>query len=115
MIVASVASLLSALAAIKIYSRGPWNLKETFAYKLSLNKFYVDEIYDRFILKPFRRLGLTLSQVVDESGINGALHALFGSYRVGGQLLSALHTGSVQTYALFMLFGFLLLWGFLSL
>lgn len=112
---ATAASLISAFVAICIYSAGPRSGKEGMAWKLSFNKFYVDEIYENYILMPIREAGRKLSKFLDEYLINGGLHTLFGSYRVGGQLLSIFHTGAVQTYALFMLLGFLVIWGIISI
>ncbi|MEZ4813642.1 MAG: NADH-quinone oxidoreductase subunit L [Bdellovibrionota bacterium] len=115
MSIATVGSLAAAFFAIKKYSAGPVATNENTAWKLSFNKFYVDEVYSRFIVQPFRRLGVALSTCVDEKGINGGLHGSFGLYRISGQLLSVFQTGSVQSYALFMVFGLLLIWGLLQL
>jgi NADH-quinone oxidoreductase subunit L len=109
--IATIASLASAFFAYVKYKKGPVTSSENFAWKLSFNKFYVDEIYDSFILKPFRKIGTCLSLWVDEYGVNGTLHGSFASYRITGQLASIFHTGSVQSYALLMLLGLLVVWG----
>lgn len=115
MSLATVGSLLAAWFAVKKYSLGPAAANENLAWKLSFNKFYVDEIYERYIIRPFRRVGLVLSDWADEKGINGSIHGSFGVFRIVGQLASVFQTGAVQSYALFMVLGLLLIWGLLQL
>ncbi len=113
--IATLASLASAIFAYLKYKKGPAASSENFAWKVSFNKFYVDEIYEAFILKPLRKIGTCLSLWVDEYGINGALHGSFASYRITGQLASIFHTGSIQSYALLMLLGLLVVWGVVNI
>ncbi len=115
MTLATVGSLAAAAFAVKKYSKGPAPTNENLAWKLSFNKFYVDEIYGRFIIQPFKKVGLILSNLLDEKGVNGGLHGGFALYRIAGQLAAVFQTGAVQTYALFMVFGLLLIWGLLQL
>lgn len=115
MSLATVGSLLAAAIAVKKYSQGPAPTNETFAWKLSFNKFYIDEIYAKFFIEPFKKTGVVLSRWLDEGAVNTSLHASFGVYRIVGQLASVLQTGALQTYAFLMVVGLLLLWGLLRL
>jgi len=108
--IAAVGSILVAIYAFKKYSTGPDTSPETVAWKVSFNKFYVDELYCKFIIQPFRKVGCKISVWVDEWILDGFLHGLFGGYRVTGQVASIFHTGSVQSYAVLMLLGLLAIW-----
>lgn len=67
--------------------------------KLSQNKFYVDEIYEKAFLKPLSCAAAVSWKAVDTYLINGFLHFLRDGMKFSGQLLSFAHTGNVQTYA----------------
>ena len=71
--VALVLGLAGIAAAYKLYANGvPASVKRFTAggvgavlYKLSYNKFYVDEIYDAVLVRPFRWVAGALFEVVD--------------------------------------------------
>jgi NADH-quinone oxidoreductase subunit L len=84
--------------------------------RLSFNKFYVDELYERLILKPFQATCLVLYYFIDRAlidwlAVSGT--ALF--VRAGGVLLRKLQSGRVPSYAVVFMAGVvglltLLLW-----
>lgn len=113
MLLASIGSLAAAFLAYVFYKDGPRESRngESAPFKLSFHKFYVDEIYQTFIINPFKRLGTRSSVIVDEKGIDGGLHGLVGAFRISGQLSGILHTGAIQSYALLMVVGLLIMWG----
>ena len=78
-------------------------------YEASLNKFYVDEIYDRLFVQPFRRLADWFWQVVDKSVIDGAVNGVAGGFRALSGVFRRLQTGYVRNYALWMLVGVVVL------
>lgn len=78
---------------------------------LLANKFYVDEIYDIIIIKPFKGLSMLLARVIDPRIIDGAVLLPGRVCRAGSTLLSMIQMGEAQFYLLVMLLGALgILW-----
>lgn len=75
-------------------------------YKLSFNKWYVDQIYDFLFVRPIKKLGLFLwkfcdVKIVDGLGPNGFAYI---SVKIGG-LFKKFQTGYVYNYSFIMLVG----------
>ena len=82
-------------------------------YRLLLNKYYVDEIYDAAIVQPIRIASEDgLWKVVDVRVIDGAVNGVGGTVAGSGALLRQLHTGSVRTYAASLFVGVVLIMGY---
>jgi NADH-quinone oxidoreductase subunit L len=82
-------------------------------YDLVYNKYYVDEIYDATVVEPIKNGSEFLWHGVDENIIDGAVN---GSATTVGWLsshLRKLETGFVQSYALAILIGAVLVTGYL--
>ncbi len=82
-------------------------------YDLVYNKYYVDEIYDATVVEPIKNGSEFLWHDVDENIIDGAVN---GSATTVGWLsshLRKLETGFVQSYALAILIGAVLVTGYL--
>jgi len=77
-------------------------------YRLSYNKFYIDEIYNALFVLPTWLLA-KLSYVLDQNVIDGLVNLVGWIPRFGGRLLRSLQTGMVQFYALAMVLGLLVL------
>lgn len=105
-------AFLCALLAYYLYSKRQ-NLVEKFTksvqplYRLILNKYYVDEIYDRLIVKPIRFVSEKVlwrgvdAGLIDGLVINGSAKAT----RFLGELAGIFQTGIVNSYALYFLAG----------
>jgi NADH-quinone oxidoreductase subunit L len=78
-------------------------------YRLSLNKFYIDEIYDAAIVKPFTAGSRFLAQVFDPSVIDGAVNGIAAAVRGASAVWAGLQTGNVQHYLTAFLLGTLAL------
>jgi NADH-quinone oxidoreductase subunit L len=78
-------------------------------YRLLLNKYYVDEIYDVMFVRPYRVLARGLWHVGDEGIIDGIPRggALIARGSAGG--LVRLQNGSLAQYAFVMLIGLVVL------
>ncbi len=77
--------------------------------RLAWNRFYVDEIYDRLFVGPFKRLADFLWQLVDRAMLDGLVNWI-GRLALGaGQGLRAWQSGQLRGYAFSMLLGALLL------
>jgi len=73
-------------------------------YRLSYNKFYIDEIYSALIVKPV--LGLSrLSLVFDLGVVDGIVNWWGKVAKGGGESFAALQSGRVRDYLLFMSVG----------
>lgn len=106
-----VVALLGILAAWYLYIRKtdiPNKLAGRFGffYRLFLNKWYFDELYDVIFIRPTKRMGTYLwkfwdSKIIDGLGPNGAAWV---SDRLGG-VASRLQTGYLYHYAFAMLIG----------
>jgi NADH-quinone oxidoreductase subunit L len=82
-------------------------------YDLVYNKYYMDEIYDATVVEPIKNGSDFLWHGVDETVIDGAVN---GSATTVGWLsshLRKLETGFVQSYALAILIGAVLVTGYL--
>ncbi|HEU5181163.1 MAG TPA: NADH-quinone oxidoreductase subunit L [Candidatus Polarisedimenticolia bacterium] len=77
---------------------------------LLANKFYVDELYDRIIVKPYW-WKCNLLAAFDRRIVDGLVNAVGAFTEVCSQLLKLFHTGQVRRYALWFMFGVLaVLW-----
>jgi NADH-quinone oxidoreductase subunit L len=81
--------------------------------KLLENKWYVDEIYNKFIIDPITRFSRTsLWKGFDVGFIDGAVNGI-GTFVAGlGSTLGKIQVGFVRSYAAFILFGALLVIGY---
>ncbi|MBU4231357.1 MAG: NADH-quinone oxidoreductase subunit L, partial [Proteobacteria bacterium] len=104
--------------AYKMYLKRPdlpekITAKIPFIYNLVYHKYYVDELYDATVVEPIKNGSDFLWHGVDENIIDGAVN---GSATTVGWLsshLRKLETGFVQSYALAILIGAVLVTGYL--
>ena len=79
-------------------------------YRLVFNKYYVDELYERVIVRPGYALSdRILFRVVDQGLIDGTVNAVGIVSRLVGSTVRLAQSGVVRTYAFFMLVGVLYL------
>jgi len=78
-------------------------------YRLLLNKYYVDELYDFFIVRPFTAVSRFLAQVFDPWVIDGAVNGIAASARGVSFLWRGVQSGNVQHYLVGFLAGTLAL------
>jgi NADH-quinone oxidoreductase subunit L len=82
-------------------------------YRLLLNKYYVDELYDAAVVQPIKLLSTGgLWKGVDAGMIDGAVNGVGLSVRAGSGGLRRLQTGSVRTYAASLFLGVVLILGY---
>jgi len=88
-----------------------WRLNSV--YKLLLNKYYVDEIYDALIVNPIKSISTKLLWkfvdvgVIDNLFVNGSAKAV----KFFGGAFRRIQVGNAQAYALFIAIGVLLILG----
>jgi NADH-quinone oxidoreductase subunit L len=111
MLVSLGLGILGIFIAHQLYSRGPEKARSIVAsmaglHKVVLNKFYVDELYDLVIVRPFRFLANVTYNFVDRFVIDLVL--VNGSAFVAdvfGRLLRFVQNGDVQRYFAATVFG----------
>jgi NADH-quinone oxidoreductase subunit L len=101
------------LLAAALYSKGPSSRVQRFVsgagaeiYRLAKNKFYVDEIYDKIIIRPFRWIALGVYEVIDRFLIDWLL--VEGSafvVDVLGRIARWFQNGQVQRYMVGLVLG----------
>jgi NADH-quinone oxidoreductase subunit L len=79
--------------------------------KVLLNKYYVDEFYDRFIVQPIIRMSRFCWRVIDVGIIDGIVNGVGWTARGIGFVASMLQTGTVNTYAFILTVGVLVILG----
>ena len=110
MIVATLMGLAGIAAAYYVYVASP-GLSDRLAqqwqrlYRLSLNKWFVDEAYDRTVVRPTFALADRLWQRVDVAVIDGAVNGVARAIAWWGWLMRLFQSGQTQHYALGMALG----------
>jgi NADH-quinone oxidoreductase subunit L len=116
MIVATLMGLTGIAAAYYVYVKSP-GLPDRFAqqwqrlYRLSLNKWFVDEAYDRTVVRPTFALADQLWRRVDVAVIDGAVNGVARAVAWSGWLMRLLQSGQTQHYALGMTLGAVVILG----
>ncbi len=120
MVLATVMGLAGIAGAYVVYVSKP-QLSDRLArqwttlYQGSLNKWYVDDAYDRSIVLPTFRAATTLWDRVDVGLIDGAVNGVARGVAWGGWLLRLVQSGQIQHYALAMAVGLVILTAYLLL
>lgn len=79
-------------------------------YRLLLNKYYVDEMYDAAVVRPIRAVSEQgLWRVMDARIVDGAVNGAGHVVAAASAVLRLLQTGSVKTYAASTFFGAVLI------
>ncbi|MBW2120339.1 MAG: NADH-quinone oxidoreductase subunit L [Deltaproteobacteria bacterium] len=81
-------------------------------YRLVLNKYYVDEIYEVLFIDSLKGLGRGLWKGVDTFLIDGAVNGVAYVIRILSDLMRRLQNGLVQSYALSMVVGGVVVMGY---
>ncbi|MGE5842215.1 MAG: NADH-quinone oxidoreductase subunit L [Deltaproteobacteria bacterium] len=78
-------------------------------YEASLNKYWVDEIYKALIIDPLKLLSdKVLFRFVDVGIVDGAVNGVGNVTKIWAEFWKRMQSGQVQTYALYMVVGVLL-------
>jgi NADH-quinone oxidoreductase subunit L len=84
------------------------------AYRVLLNKYYVDEMYDALFVQPIHRGSVWLWQRIDELAIDGSVNGIAALVRVGSVALRRVQTGYVMNYVLSFIVGVVVILGYLA-
>lgn len=114
MAIATLMGLVGIAVAYLLYVKSP-GLPNRLAqqwqqlYRLSLHKWYVDEAYDRMVVRPTFRLADHLWNGVDVAMIDGAVNGVARAITWAGWLMRFIQSGQTQHYALGMTLGAVLI------
>ncbi len=117
MVVSVVVALVGILLAMRYYKSKTTLQRDEekigAAYKLSYNKFYVDEIYDNTVIKPTYALSNSfLYKIVDVKIIDGIVNGLAWTVEQTGSIARRLQTGLIQNYAVMIVVGIVVVIGY---
>jgi NADH-quinone oxidoreductase subunit L len=82
------------------------------SYRLFLNKYYIDELYDALVVRPFTACSRFCAQIIDPWLIDGAVNGVAAIARGLSWISRGLQTGNVQHYVAGFLLGTLALLGY---
>jgi NADH-quinone oxidoreductase subunit L len=94
----------------------PGRLAERYSgiYRVLLNKYYVDELYDMLFVEPIRRGAVWLWRRFDDPVIDGSVNGIGAVIQTGSLLLRRIQTGYVTSYALSFIVGVVAILGYLA-
>jgi len=117
MIVSLVIAGLGILFAYQMYIKDPRlpdRLAERYQtpYSLIANKYWVDEIYDFFFVGPLVRFSVFLWNIIDDVFVDGTVNGVGAIARGSSEIFKRIQTGNIQSYALSILVGIVLMIGY---
>jgi NADH-quinone oxidoreductase subunit L len=117
LIVTLVVTLIGFLVAFQIYyRRNPAPERVGAAapalYNLLYHKYYVDELYDVLFVRPVKWLGAMVYRFVDQDFIDGIVNGTAAFTSLGSRLLRRIQSGYARNYALYILFGAVVVVGY---
>jgi len=81
-------------------------------YEMIAHKYWVDEIYNLAFVGPMVRFSVFLWKIFDDILVDGTVNGVAAVVRGGSEIFKYLQTGNVQSYALFILVGVVLMIGY---
>ena len=112
MVGSSVLAILSFFGGVALFKKNMF-VKDILSgfrpiEKILSNKYYVDELYGFAIINPVKKLSDFSAGIIDKYIFDGAVNGLGTQVKKIGNGLRSIQTGDLQTYALMMLMGLLL-------
>src|SRR5262245_42549772 len=108
MAMALAASAAGIAGAWSMYRTGPRPETASPLVRFARDKFYVDELYELIVLKPYRAL-CRVSAAFDARIVDGLVNAAGFATDMAGEVLRLTQTGYVRNYALGFLAGAVLI------
>jgi NADH-quinone oxidoreductase subunit L len=94
---------------------GSWVSRFPAIHRILVNKYYVDELYDRAVVRPLAALSRGFWKIVDSILIDGTINAGAWLTELTGEVGRLSTTGNVRNYALYFFLGVIVLFGWLIL
>jgi NADH-quinone oxidoreductase subunit L len=114
--ISTIVALGGILVAYLVYFRGSISasaIRERYegAYQFLLNKWYIDELYDKIFVQPLKNMSMFLWRFVDDGIIDAAVNGVALGIAGISQRLRHVQTGLVANYALAIVLGMIVLVG----
>lgn len=106
--VSTVLIVITVVFAWNKYSKGPDVDAKGFG-KVLENKWYVDELYEKIIVRPLNNLGAFFNSVFEKSVVDGIVNGVGRFVNYSSRQLRLLQSGQVGSYVLLMVVGMLLI------
>jgi len=101
-----ILALLGMGLAYKLFAQNAQEVEaDTLFKKLAINKFYIDEVYEFFIVKPLLWMSDLIAKVIDPKIFDGFINLNVWAYLSSAGLFAKLQNGKVRYYALYILVG----------
>jgi NADH-quinone oxidoreductase subunit L len=119
MLAALVIALAGILFARALYMRSPepgraWAGRFPTIHRILVNKYYVDELYDRIVVRPLAAFSRFCWRFIDQIVIDGGIRLGAFVTELTGDFGKFTTTGNVRNYALYFLLGVLLLFWWIA-
>ncbi|MBI2131240.1 MAG: NADH-quinone oxidoreductase subunit L [Candidatus Tectomicrobia bacterium] len=110
MAVSLAVALLGIFMAYNFYIRGQgagaaYGRRWPRLYRLLLNKYYVDELYDGLFVQPIKRASIWTWRAFEDGLVDAAVNGAGAAVEAAGGAVRRLQTGYVKSYAVAMLAG----------
>ncbi|EQB63481.1 MAG: hypothetical protein RBG1_1C00001G1060 [candidate division Zixibacteria bacterium RBG-1] len=110
MLMSIAVAFIGIITAFRFYLKNPVaaeKIKTKFAttYRLLLNKYYMDELYDRIFVKPFLNLALYFWQFIDVQIVDGLANGSADFVAWCSKVFRKVQTGYIRNYALSLALG----------
>ncbi|MCS6988530.1 MAG: NADH-quinone oxidoreductase subunit L [Chloroherpetonaceae bacterium] len=113
--VSSLVAILGLGVSLGIYGKKKAEGEPQGVFALLHRKYYVDEIYDALVSKPFQWLCAKVLAPFDARALDGLVNGIGGSILGLGAAMRRWQTGVAQNYALVITIGLILLVGYIAL
>jgi NADH-quinone oxidoreductase subunit L len=107
--ISTVLIVIVVVFAWRTFSRKPDLQEATGAGKLLANKWYVDELYEKIIVRPLMKLGKFFNNIFERSVVDGLVNGVGRLVNYSSRQLRLLQSGQVGSYVLLMVLGMLLI------
>lgn len=107
--ISSLLIIIVVVYAWRKFSRKPELQEFSGLGKVLENKWYVDELYDRIIVRPLGKLGAFFNTFLEKSVIDGIVNGAGRLVNYSSRQLRLLQSGQVGSYVLLMVLGMLLI------
>jgi len=104
---------IAILFAINKYSKKPELNEPTGAGKVLANKWYIDELYDTIIVKPFMSFANILKNIIEKNIIDGSVNGVGKLVQYSARQIRLVQSGLIGNYIMIMVLAivvFVLLW-----
>ncbi|NOQ30662.1 MAG: NADH-quinone oxidoreductase subunit L [Helicobacteraceae bacterium] len=110
-LVTSAIALGGIITAIVMYRNGPLSTKweSQFAYKVLINQYYIPQIYEKFLVQPYRELSDIFWKQIDMKIVDASVDAIATTFYNTGEATRGMQSGNLSTMLKWMVAGLVIL------